>query len=153
MGCALSTARLNEAQCALVVDEFRQLCPEDASEAVQASVQASVQAAARGESTSLDFSSLALVGVVPESIGLLRRLVNVNVATNAISGLPDAICGLPALATIMAHENKIESLPADLGRLGRTLLVLDLFGKGHNIEHRRQGVHPAGSNSYRHVNE
>nr|DAD46504.1 TPA_asm: hypothetical protein HUJ06_016441 [Nelumbo nucifera] len=64
---------------------------------------------------------------LPESIGKLSSLINLDLSENRIVALPATIRGLSSLAKLDLHSNRISELPESIGDLF-SLVYLDLRG-------------------------
>lgn len=77
----------------------------------------------------LNLTRLSAVGNritrLPNSIGLLRRLRSLSLASNHLKTLPAAITGCRELQELYLDQNELEGLPDALGRLSK-LRVLDI---------------------------
>ncbi|KAL5983392.1 Plant intracellular Ras-group-related LRR protein 4 [Asimina triloba] len=64
---------------------------------------------------------------LPDSIGKLSHLINLDLSENRIIALPPTIGGLSSLARLDLHSNRLTELPDSIGDLF-TLVYLDLRG-------------------------
>ena len=73
------------------------------------------------------FSSLNLIGTIPDSIGKLVSLKNLDLSNNSLSGeIPESIGGLKSIEQIELYQNNLSGgLPETIANL-RTLLRLDV---------------------------
>ncbi|MFT5779401.1 MAG: hypothetical protein ACI837_002359 [Crocinitomicaceae bacterium] len=66
------------------------------------------------------------ISELPESIGLLKNLVWLELNDNNLVSLPDAICELKDLKVLNLSDNKLRSLPVNFGNLTNlTTLILE----------------------------
>lgn len=88
-----------------------------------------IEATAKKGAESLDLQGKLLDQLewLPDSIGKLTSLVQLNLSENRIVTLPSAIGGLTRLTKLDLHSNKLQSLPDSLGELS-SLTDLDLHG-------------------------
>ncbi|OQR96970.1 hypothetical protein ACHHYP_12915 [Achlya hypogyna] len=56
---------------------------------------------------------------LPENLGLLRHLTDIDVTKNRLRRLPDSICNLDKLTSLNLSNNRLEVLPDNFGHLGR----------------------------------
>lgn len=64
---------------------------------------------------------------LPNSIGRMKRLNNLNVDRNALAALPSEIGNLTNLGVLSLRDNKLTKLPSELGNCA-SLHVLDVSG-------------------------
>lgn len=64
---------------------------------------------------------------LPNSLGRMRRLNNLNVDRNALASLPSEVGNLTNLGVLSLRDNKLTKLPAELGNCV-SLHVLDVSG-------------------------
>ncbi|CAL9218026.1 unnamed protein product [Arabidopsis halleri] len=81
--------------------------------------------------TSIDFSENQLHGQIPDSIGLLKELRNLNMSSNAFTGhIPSSFANLTNLESLDLSQNKISGeIPPELG----TLSSLAWINVSHNL--------------------
>ncbi|XP_020866172.1 receptor-like protein 12 [Arabidopsis lyrata subsp. lyrata] len=80
--------------------------------------------------TSIDFSGNQLHGKIPDSIGLLKELRNLNMSSNSFTGhIPSSLANLTNLESLDLSQNKISGeIPFELG----TLSSLEWINVSHN---------------------
>lgn len=63
---------------------------------------------------------------MPESLGSLGRLADLNLSYNVLETLPDEVAKLSSLETLNVRRNKLTALPLSMRQLEGTLQTLDV---------------------------
>ena len=64
-----------------------------------------------------------LLESLPEGIGQLEQLVDLDLHANRLSALPDSLGNLCSLTKLFAHDNRLTAVPAALWSLGRLVTL------------------------------